>query len=268
MARSVFPVQILLCGVSLTVAWDSWSSPTSHALDEPRHGRRCVRARHRGEAQAAYPPTNTVLAPFAGEKGIALPAALLHFLGRMAGHKKSLKGQLLLDGGKLGGSFFHRTVILICEHDAQGAFGLVLNRYAGPKVGEALVADLPEAIKEQPLFIGGPVQPQALSYLHTDLFLPDGNVMANLSVGHALEELQDLASAFSSTQRLKVFAGYAGWSPGQLDDEMRRETWLTHPASVELIYHPEPENLWRHILRLKGVEYRLLAEAPEDPSLN
>jgi putative transcriptional regulator len=186
----------------------------------------------------------------------------------MVGYKKSLKGQLLLDSGKLGGSFFHRTVLLICEHDAQGAFGLVLNRHAGSKVGEALAADLPEQLKEQPLFLGGPVQPQALSYLHTDAFLPDGNVMANLNVGHALEELQDLSSSFSPTQRLKLFAGYAGWSPGQLDDEMKRDTWLTHPASIELIYHPEPEKLWQHVLRLKGVQYRLLAQSPEDPSLN
>lgn len=186
----------------------------------------------------------------------------------MTGHTKSLKGQLLLDNGKLAGSFFHRTVLLICQHDPEGAFGLVLNRNTGTKVGDALVADLPEILKEQPLFLGGPVQPQALSYLHADDFLPEANVLSNLSVGHSLDELQDLSEAFSSTQKLKVFAGYAGWSPGQLDDEMHRDTWLAHPASVDLVFHQEPEKLWQHILAKKGWQYRLLAESPEDASWN
>jgi putative transcriptional regulator len=186
----------------------------------------------------------------------------------MAAFKKSLKGQLLLDNGKLGGSFFHRTVLLICEHNAEGAFGLVLNRHTGTKVGEALVADLPEVLKDQPLFLGGPVQTQALSYLHSDDYLPEGNVMANLSVGYSLDDLQDLGGSFSATQKLKVFAGYAGWSPGQLDDEMRRDTWLTHPASIGLVFHSQPDKLWRHILLQKGWQFRLLAESPEDLSVN
>jgi putative transcriptional regulator len=186
----------------------------------------------------------------------------------MAAHVKSLKGHLLLDNGKLGGSFFHRTVVLICEHDAEGAFGLVLNRKAGTQVGEALVANLPDTLKAQPLFVGGPVQPQALSYLHTDVFLPDANVMANLNVGHSLDELQELSDSFSDARKLRVFAGYAGWSPGQLDDEMRRDTWLTHPAAIDLIFFEDPEKLWPHILLQKGLNYRLLARSPEDPSLN
>src|SRR5438270_14008789 len=79
-----------------------------------------------------------------------------------------LKGQLLLDSGQLSGSFFQRTVVLICQHDEDGAFGLVLNRAADTKVGEAIVADLPEQIRGAPLYLGGPVQPGALSFLHTD----------------------------------------------------------------------------------------------------
>ena len=80
----------------------------------------------------------------------------------MARQPKYLKGQLLLDGGNLRGSFFHRTVVLICQHDSEGAFGLVLNRHSGKNVGEAVVADLPEQVQGLPLFIGGPVQPGAM----------------------------------------------------------------------------------------------------------
>jgi putative transcriptional regulator len=186
----------------------------------------------------------------------------------MAKAPKYLKGQLLLDGGNLRGSWFNRTVVLICQHDGDGAFGLVLNRLSPNTVGDALVADLPDRLKELPLFVGGPVQPGAMSYLHTDLFLPDGSVMANLDLGHSLDELIDLGNAISATRRLKLFAGYAGWSPGQLEEEMRRKSWLTHPASVELVFHPQPQELWRLILREKGWECRLLAETPEDLSWN
>src|ERR1043165_9974751 len=89
---------------------------------------------------------------------------------------KFLKGQLLLDSGQLRGSFFQRTVVLICEHNAEGAFGLVLNKTTGSKAGEMVVADLPDLLKECPLHLGGPVQPTALSFLHSDSFIPDANV--------------------------------------------------------------------------------------------
>jgi putative transcriptional regulator len=181
---------------------------------------------------------------------------------------QSLKGQFLLDGGKLTGSFFHRTVVLICEHNAEGAFGLVLNRGSGKTVGDALVADLHDTLKQQEIFLGGPVQPTALSFLHTDSFLPDANVLPNLAVGHSLEELGELGEDFSPTRRLRVFAGYAGWSPGQLEDEMKRGSWLTHPATVDLVFAPEPVKLWHSILKEKGWQYRLMAEGPEDPSWN
>jgi len=181
---------------------------------------------------------------------------------------KSLKGQLLLDNGRLNGSFFHRTVLLICQHDEAGAFGLMINRPTGNKVGDALTANLPEPLKTQELFFGGPVQPQALSYLHADDFLPNANVMMNLNLDHSLENLVDLGDSFSKTQQIRVFAGYAGWSAGQLDDEMARDTWLTHPASLELVFDSNPQKLWGFLLRKKGWKYRLIAQQPEDLSLN
>ena len=91
----------------------------------------------------------------------------------MSGPEKFLKGQLLLDSGQLRGSFFQRTVVLICEHNAEGAFGLVLNRSSGSKIGEMVVADLPETLKEYPLYLGGPVQTTALElFAFRRLFFP------------------------------------------------------------------------------------------------
>jgi putative transcriptional regulator len=186
----------------------------------------------------------------------------------MADSFKSLKGQLLLDGGKLRGSFFHRTVVLICQHDPEGAFGLVLNRASGNQLGDLIVADMPDNLKKQPLYLGGPVQPSALSYLHSDQFLLDANVIPNLNLGHSLDDLVEIGQSFSGTQQLRVFAGYAGWSPGQLEEEMKREAWLSHPASLELLFNTNPEDFWQSILRQKGWKYRLLSQTPEDLSWN
>ena len=186
----------------------------------------------------------------------------------MPASKSYLKGQLLLDSGRLGGSFFQRTVVLICQHDAEGAFGLVLNRPSGRAAGEVIVADLPSAIKACPLYVGGPVLPSALSFLVSDTLLPEANVLPNLSLGHSVDTLTDIGASFSASQRIKLFAGYAGWSPGQLEDEMKRDAWLTYPASLDLIFDARPDQLWQSILRRKGWRYRLLAQAPEDPACN
>ena len=186
----------------------------------------------------------------------------------MAKNISSLRGKLLLDGGKLAGSFFHHTVVLICQHDAEGAFGLVLNRPSPASVGDALMGNLPETIKALPLFVGGPVQSGALSFLHSDAFLPKASVMPNLNLDHSLDTLIELGESYSPTQKVKVFGGYAGWSPGQLDDEMKRQAWLTHPATLDLVFSADPAKLWQQILKKRGWRYQLLAESPDDLSWN
>ena len=187
----------------------------------------------------------------------------------MGEKSKFLQGQLLLDSGQLGGSFFQRTVVLVCQHNGEGAFGLVLNRALGKTAGELIVADLPELLKESPLYLGGPVQPSALSYLHTDSFIPEADVMPNLALGHSLDDLLEIGESFSPTKKVRLFAGYAGWSAGQLEKEMKSKSWLTFPATVELVFETPPENLWQKILSVKGGwKYKLLSQMPEDLSLN
>ena len=180
----------------------------------------------------------------------------------------SLRGQLLLDGGMLSGSFFHQTVVLICQHDQEGAFGLVLNRPAAGRLGDLVASDLPDILDDQQVFLGGPVQPEAFSFLHSDDYLPDANVLPNLGLGHSLETLIELADSFSPARKMRVFAGYSGWSPGQLESEMKRSAWLTHPATLELVFDTDPTLLWKTILYQKGWKERLLADAPDDVSRN
>ncbi len=187
----------------------------------------------------------------------------------MADKPKFLQGKLLLDSGQLGGSFFQRTVILVCQHNAEGAFGLVLNRTIGKTVGDLIIADLPEPLKAAPLYLGGPVQPGALSYLHTDSFIPEADVLPNLALGHSLDDLLEIGEDFSATKKVRMFAGYSGWSPGQLESEMKRKSWITFPASLELVFETPPEQLWQKVLQSKGGwKNRLLSQMPEDLSWN
>ena len=200
---------------------------------------------------------------------IASRAVLGHIAPEMKGTDKSLKGKLLLDGGALEGSFFHHTVVLICEHSAEGAFGLVLNRSSGSKVGAVVDVDLPEPFQEAPLFLGGPVQPTALSFLHVDSFLPAPDVFPQVSLSHSIEDLMEMGGFISASMKVKMFAGYAGWSAGQLEMEIKRKSWLTYPGSLELVFETPPDLLWRKILKTKGGwKNKLLAQTPEDVSLN
>lgn len=182
---------------------------------------------------------------------------------------QSLKGNLLLDGGKLGGCWFHRSVVLICRHDATGAFGLVLNRPEDRRLSEVLGADLPEVLEPERVYLGGPVQPTALSFLHLDPAMLVPNVIDHVRVAHDLDELVEVGRGWLPTHRLRVFAGYAGWSAGQLEREMRQEAWLTHPATAELVFDVPPDGLWRTILKSRTHwEERILADAPEDLGWN
>ena len=193
----------------------------------------------------------------------------MQIISAMADKPKFLQGKLLLDSGQLGGSFFQRTVILVCKHDTEGAFGLVLNRSVGKTVGDLIIANLPEPLKAAPLYLGGPVQPGALSYLHTDSFIPEAEVLPNLALGHSLDELLEIGEAFSATKKVRMFAGYSGWSPGQLENEMKRKSWLTFPASLELVFETPPEQLWQKVLQTKGGwKNKLLSQMPEDLSWN
>ncbi|MDX1950653.1 MAG: YqgE/AlgH family protein [Verrucomicrobiota bacterium] len=181
---------------------------------------------------------------------------------------KSLKGQLLLDSGQLRGSFFNRSVVLICHHDEEGAFGLVLNNESEATLGEVIPEEAPESLKENAIFLGGPVQTNTLSYLHTSEYLLSGNVLPNLSIGHSMEGLNDLGGAYSTTQKIRLFAGYSGWSAGQLETEMERKAWLTHPATLDLVFTAHPTKLWQTVLHEMGWRYKLLATAPDDLSSN
>jgi putative transcriptional regulator len=179
----------------------------------------------------------------------------------------SLKGRLLLATPALFDPNFRRTVVLVGEHGEEGAMGLVLNRAADVTVGEAVPPLAAFAGEDSRLYVGGPVQPEAVLVLAE---FDDPSAAASIvvgDVGFASSE-GDLEELGSAVRRTRVFAGYAGWGPGQLEAELEEESWLVEPAEgVDLF--PEPgDDLFGSVLRRKGGTYRVLALMPEDPSAN
>ena len=172
---------------------------------------------------------------------------------------ESLSGKLLIASPSMP-DFFHRTVILVVEHSEEGAFGLVLNRPSETTVGEAS-PELAELVGgEHLLHIGGPVQPNAVTAIGEH---PDPEEAMKLIVGTVgMVDLDDPPEL----QRLRIYAGYAGWSAGQLDGELEEEAWIVEDA------HPDDPfgeaDLWSEVLARKGGEYALLARMPPDPSVN
>ena len=181
---------------------------------------------------------------------------------------KSLKGQFLLDGGKLNGSFFHRAVVFVCQHDPEGAFGLMINRPTGHTLQDLSSEVIPEQYEEMSVQVGGPVQPGALSFLITDSIIDKVQVIPDVSLGHSFEQLIELSESFSPHRGIMLFSGYSGWSPGQLEDEIENGAWMIQPASRELLFDLDPNSLWRHIMHQQGWEERMLADSPDDLSSN
>jgi putative transcriptional regulator len=157
--------------------------------------------------------------------------------------------------------------VLVCEHSEDGALGLVLNRAGDLIVAESApqLADLTG--DEAVIDIGGPVQPEALLVLaeFDDISRSGICIVENVGLVGDDSEMEDLVAG---TGRVRIFAGYAGWGPGQLDMELDREDWFVAPAGVDDIFNPDADELWTRVLARKGGHFALVARMPIDPSVN
>ena len=179
---------------------------------------------------------------------------------------QSLKGQLLIAGPTLVDPNFRRTVVLVGEHSEEGALGVVLNRRAEATVLDAVpeLAALVAGLDH--VHVGGPVQPSAIVVL-ADFVEPDlaGSIVLD-SVGFLPAEVDP--DELGELRRARVFVGYAGWGPGQLESELEEDSWIVEAALVEDVFTSEPDELWSAVLRRKGGPFGVLAQMPVDPSLN
>jgi len=176
-------------------------------------------------------------------------------------------GQLLVATPLLGDPHFARTVVYLLEHDGGGTVGVILNRPSHTPVGQVL-PEWHEAVSGPAVvFGGGPVQPDgALCLGQLD---GDGPGVRRVVDGVGTVDLDgDLTVIVGLTRRLRVFAGHAGWSPGQLDDEMAEGAWWSVPGSADDLFSTEPRNLWPRVLRRQPPPLNLVSTYPPDPLLN
>ena len=177
---------------------------------------------------------------------------------------ESLRGLLLIAAPQLLDPNFRRTVVLVADHGEAGAMGVILNRPSGMTVADAAPDLEPLVGGEAPIFAGGPVQPTSGVVL-AEVAEAGEPVFGDIVLVPGLGELADVIDGAGS---VRVFAGYAGWGPGQLDGELEREDWIVEPAQPADVFNEEPDGLWATVLERKGGQYALLARMPEDPSLN
>lgn len=167
---------------------------------------------------------------------------------------------------------FHRTVVLIIEHQSAGTVGVVLNRPSDVPVHEVLPSWSPHATLPRSLYVGGPVQQRAalcVAALPAGVDAAHTKGMIKVRGSLALVDLDaDPEEMAPRLRGLRVFAGYAGWGEGQLAAEINRGDWLVVPALPDDVLAPADTDLWSRILRRQGMPLALLATYPAEPALN
>ncbi|MBA3842787.1 MAG: YqgE/AlgH family protein [Actinobacteria bacterium] len=177
----------------------------------------------------------------------------------------SLQGKLLVSSPALHDPNFRKTVILIAHHDEDGALGFVLSRPLEISAADAVpsLAALPGA--DAPVFVGGPVQPEAYMVLAEfgDITHAASPVFGRVGFMPADTDPEELGIT-----RLRLFAGYAGWSAGQLEGELEEPAWIVVPAEPDDPFADDPDELWRAVLQRKGGAFELMIDMPFDPGVN
>jgi putative transcriptional regulator len=163
---------------------------------------------------------------------------------------------LLLSMPQMQDPNFARTVVLLCDYGPDGAFGLVLNRPTDMPASEMVRLDPPVArASSLRLFLGGPVQPE-----RGWILLPEApdvpevrTIQEGLYLSASAEVLRSVLEA-APPRRARVLAGYAGWGPGQLDDELEQSAWLIGDVHLDLIFDVEPAVMWETAIRRLGAD--------------
>lgn len=179
-------------------------------------------------------------------------------------------GRLLVSTPQLDDGVFHRSVILVLQHDDNGAQGVVLNKPLGAEVDAVLPGWGEHIAAPQTLFQGGPVQVDSALGLVTLVGgdgLPPGSQRLFGSVAIIDLDTPPLL-VMPEVGGLRIFAGYAGWSGGQLEDELRRGSWFVVDSVVGDLLTADPEGLWGQVLRRQRGELAFVALYPPDPELN
>ncbi|MEO9531215.1 MAG: YqgE/AlgH family protein [Crocinitomicaceae bacterium] len=178
------------------------------------------------------------------------------------------KGRLLITEPFLDGEYFHRAVILLCEHNEEGSFGFVLNNYVD--IGLDSFEGIPDF--DTRISTGGPVSTKNLYYIHTlgDKLEGSMQVHGNLYAGGDFEKLKDMmAKKEVAHNQIRFFLGYSGWVEKQLEGELKHNSWLVSEIkNVDDIMDVENENIWADYMERQGGKYKAFAHFPKNPTLN
>jgi putative transcriptional regulator len=180
------------------------------------------------------------------------------------------QGKLLVATPRLADPNFSRTVVLLLAHGDQGALGLVLNR----PTATPLASPLPqwEDLASGPgvVFVGGPVTEGTicLARVRSEISVPDDAYLPLQGTLGTVDLEADPAFVAPWVEQLRVFAGYAGWGPGQLEGEIEEGAWWVLEGLPGDAFSDEPGGLWRRVLRRQGGNLALSSYFPPDPSLN
>ena len=189
-------------------------------------------------------------------------------LGTVTGADTTV-GKLLIAEPMLGDPNFERTVVLMIEHRAEGALGVVLNRPSDLEVGAVLDEWADLAAAPSVLYIGGPVEPNgvlALGRSRGDAVAPGWTpVVGDVGTIDLHLEPEEVAPGVAA---IRFFVGYSGWGGGQLESELAEGAWLVVDAIADDVFAPDPETMWRSVLRRQGGKVSMLADFPVHPSLN
>lgn len=178
------------------------------------------------------------------------------------------KGRLLISEPFLPDPNFERTVVLLCEHNADGSFGFVVNKPSILKVNE-VVEDIKNI--DEVVYVGGPVQQDTLHFIHRNASIVDGTpILDGIYWGGSFESLMFLCDTKQlSPSDIRFFLGYSGWGPGQLETELQDDSWIVCDyVTEELLFETDPNNLWRKALASMGGRFSVYANYPVDPRLN
>lgn len=179
----------------------------------------------------------------------------------------SLAGRILVSRPDLSDPRFDAALTLILEHGSEGALGVIINRPSTMTMADTL-PEWEEFTAGPPvLYHGGPVDRDALIALGKP---GDRACAGHLVLGAHSVDLDDqpLLVKAEGIEAVRVFAGYAGWAPGQLEDEIAGDSWWVVDATLDDIFTLDPDKLWSRVLRRQGGELAWFAHYPSDPSLN
>ncbi|MGI8891639.1 MAG: YqgE/AlgH family protein [Chthoniobacterales bacterium] len=183
---------------------------------------------------------------------------------QLPGTPANFTGQLLVAHPNMLDPNFRRTVLLISSHDAEeGAMGVIINRPLDKHVSELVNDNAPAALADVPVYLGGPVATNQLMFAAFDW---QGADSVTLNQSFALEEADEQAD--QAPQSIYAYVGYAGWTAGQLENELRQNSWVLQKPDRAALEPERLPRLWFEIMRNLGPWFKMLSAAPDDPSLN